>query len=97
MANYKLSNKAKSDFADIYGYGIVKFGLLQAKTYSKEIQVILQTLAINGNLGRDASEYMENLKRFPFKAHTIFYVILTNGIFVVRILNQRVDFTSKLE
>ena len=55
-----------------------------------------EILAENTNLGRDASEFIEGLKRFTYKVHTIFYLITTNGIFLLRVLSQRMDYESNL-
>jgi len=50
----------------------------------------------NVELGRDASEFIKDLKRFTFKAHTIFYMITANGIFILRVLSQRMDYEYDL-
>ncbi|WP_410504667.1 type II toxin-antitoxin system RelE/ParE family toxin [Maribacter sp. ACAM166] len=51
---------------------------------------------MNPELGRSAAEYAPQLKRFNYKAHTIFYEPIEKGIFVVRILSQRQDFERHL-
>ena len=53
-------------------------------------------LAKHIDLGRDASEFIEDLKRFTYKAHTIFYLLTTNGIFILRVLSQRMDYEFNL-
>ena len=57
---------------------------------------IFQVLDENAELGRDASEYIEDLKRFAFKAHTLFYLQTTSGIFILRVLSQRMDYEQNL-
>ncbi|CAN0605946.1 unnamed protein product, partial [Ectocarpus sp. 12 AP-2014] len=37
-----------------------------------------------------------NLKRFTYEAHTIFYLYIANGLFIVRVLSQRMDYESNL-
>lgn len=96
MATYKLSNKSDSDLSDIYQYGISHFGYFQAKDYFNEMHEILQLLANNSGLGREASEFLIKLKRFSFRAHTIFYLETNYGILIVRVLGQKVDYGSKL-
>lgn len=97
MGDYKLSNKAEIDLAEMYEFGIYKFGLSQAQQYFYGMHEAFNLLAENINLGRDASEFIADLKRFSFKAHTIFYLQTTSGIFILRVLSQRVDYDSKLE
>jgi toxin ParE1/3/4 len=80
----------------MYEYGIVKFGLLQAQKYFFEMEEVFKLLAQNAELGRDASEFIPHLKRFSFKAHTLFYLVTDYGIFIMSVLSQRVDYDSKL-
>lgn len=56
-----------------------------------------EVLVQNVNLGRDASEFIEDLKRFSYKAHTIFYLQTANGIFILRVLIQRMDYERNLQ
>ncbi len=97
MGVYKLSRKAEIDLAEMYEFGIYKFGLLQAQKYFVGMHDTFEVLAENVNLGRDASEYITDLKRFCYKAHTIFYLHTTSGIFILRVLGQRMDYERNLE
>lgn len=96
MGVYKLSRLAEIDLAEMYEFGIRKFGLLQAQKYFLEMHDIFQVLDENAELGRDASEYIEDLKRFAFKAHTLFYLQTTSGIFILRVLSQRMNYEHNL-
>ncbi len=96
MADYKLSSKAEFDLTVMYEFGISKFGLLQAQKYFVEMQETFLMLSINKDLGRDASEYISELKRFTFKSHTIFYLLITKGILIIRVLSQRMDYEFNL-
>ena len=96
MAVYKPSIKAEIDLTEMYEYGISEFGLKQARSYFNEMHSVFQLLAKHTELGRDASEFIPMLRRFSFKAHTIFYLATDYGIFILRILNQRMDYESNL-
>ena len=96
MDVYKLSGKAEIDLAEMYEFGIYKFGLLQAQKYFLGMHDVFQVLAENPNLGRDASMFIENLKRFTYQAHTIFYLPRAEGIFIIRVLSQRMDYETHL-
>ena len=91
MGVYRLSSKAEIDLAELYEFGVYKFGLLQAQKYFLQMHDVFQVLGENPNLGRDASVFIENLKRGTYEAHTIFYLQVTNGLFIVRVLSQRMD------
>ena len=60
--------------AELYEFGIYKFGLPQAQKYFYSMHEAFEVLAENMDLGRDASEFIADLKRFAYKAHTIFYL-----------------------
>ncbi|GMN05162.1 type II toxin-antitoxin system RelE/ParE family toxin [Croceitalea sp. MTPC5] len=96
MGVYKLSGKAEIDLAEMYEFGIYKFGLTQAQKYFYDMQEAFEILAENGNLGRDASEFIEGLKRFSYKVHTIFYLQTSSGIFILRVLSHRMDYDWNL-
>lgn len=97
MAVYKLSNKAEIDLAEMYEFGIYKFRLLQAHKYFNGMHEAFGVLAKNINIGRDASEFIADLKRFSYKAHTLFYLQTTSGIFILRVLSQRMDYERNLQ
>ena len=96
MDVYKLSRKAEIDLAELYEFGVYKFGLPQAQKYFLGMHDVFQVLGENPNLGRDASEFIENLKRFTYESHTIFYLQVADGLFILRVLSQRMDYDSNL-
>ena len=96
MGVYKLSVKTEVDLAEMYEYGISEFGFRKSQTYFNEMHEVFRLLANNVELGRDASEFIAKLKRFSFRAHTIFYSETENVIFIVRVLSQRMDYESNL-
>ncbi len=97
MGVYRLSSKAEIDLAEIYEFGIYKFGLTQAQKYFYDMHKTFKILAKNGNLGRDASKFIAELKRFSYQAHTIFYLHTASGIFILRVLSQRMDYDWNLQ
>ena len=96
MGVYKVSGKAESDLTKMYEYGIETFGLKHAQIYLFGIHDMFQVLSDNINLGRDASEFVLNLKRFSYKSHTIFYLATDIDILIVRVLNQSMDYENNL-
>ena len=96
MGVYKLSSKAEFDLTVMYEFGISKFGLTQAQKYFFGMHETFEVLSKNVNIGQDASEFIEELKRFSYKSHTIFYLITLNEIFIIRVLSQRMDYDYNL-
>ncbi|MGB3150304.1 MAG: type II toxin-antitoxin system RelE/ParE family toxin [Maribacter sp.] len=97
MGVYKLSNKAEIDLAELYEFGIYKFGISQAQHYFVGMHEAFNVLAENIDLGRNASEFIADLKRFSYKAHTIFYLQTASGIFIIRVLSHRMDYEQNLK
>lgn len=96
MENYKLSSKAEFDLTVMYEFGISMFGLIQAQKYFFEMHNTFELLSANRDLGRDAFEYIYELKRLTFKSHTIFYLINSNSILIIRVLSRRMDYEFNL-
>lgn len=92
MNDIHFSVLAETDILEIAHYTMYKFGTLQSRRYKIGLYNCFQRLAENSNLGRDASEFAPFLKRFSCKSHTIFYRQEEKGVYVVRILNQNLDF-----
>lgn len=83
--------------AELYEFGIYKFGLSQAQKYFYGMHETFAVLANNTNLGRDASEFIAELRRFSYKAHTVFYAQSTSGILVIRVLSHRMYYEQHLK
>ncbi len=60
------------------------------------MHTLFQMLGNNTTLGRDASELVFSLKRFSYKSHYIFYLVIDHDILIVRVLNQSMDYESHL-
>lgn len=92
MGNYKLSEKAATDLADIYEYGILTFGLSQAGSYVLSLHDRFHLLSQNTKMGRSATELSIELRRFKHQSHVIFYELQNSGVFIVRVLRDGMDF-----
>tara|TARA_R110002049_G_scaffold204853_2_gene375326 strand:+ start:71 stop:361 length:291 start_codon:yes stop_codon:yes gene_type:complete len=96
MHKYTLSSRADNDLDDITDYTLEIWGENQTRDYITGFLQCFQSLANKPNHGRNAPEYAPLLKRYNYKAHTIFYEPTDQGIFVVGILGQRQDFERHL-
>ena len=86
---YKLSNLAAEDFGAVYEYTFRRFGPQQADSYTNQLDAILTILANNPLMGRDISEVLEGVRRHEHSHHAIFYQMADDGIYVIRILHQK--------
>jgi len=91
-----MSHEADIDLEDISFYTYMTWGGRQANIYLAQLKEFFQKLADNPTIGRDASEFVEGLKRFGYKSHMIFYITTDTGILIVRVLGQQMDFEQHL-
>lgn len=90
---YELSEAADQDIQDIYKYAEQEYGEEQAEAYTLELEIILDQLVRNPEMGRKRDEIRSGLRSFPKGYHIIFYRILTDRIRVIRVLHSRRDLT----
>jgi toxin ParE1/3/4 len=91
MTDWTLSEKAADDLIDIYVYTFGRFGERQAEKYTCEIEDTFAKLAAVPGLGRSAGGLRSGLSRFEHAHHVIFYRLQESGMFVVRVLHERMD------
>jgi toxin ParE1/3/4 len=97
-SKYIISVKAKSDIKSIALYTIENFGISQSLKYADGLKKVLDELANNPDLGkRYVAVKNQMLLRFRFKSHVIFYYIIQDGIFIVRVLGGKMDFSKHLK
>ena len=62
---YELSVAADQDIQDIYEYAEMAYGTEQAEAYTLEIEIFLDQLIRNPEMGRKRDEIRTGLRRFP--------------------------------
>jgi len=96
--SYVISVKAISDFKFIAKYTIREFGQSQSLKYANGQKRALGELANNPELGRRYIAVKNKmLLRYRYKSHVIFYYLLSDGIFIVRVLGGKMDFPKHLK
>ena len=93
MTRCILRPRAQRDIEEIWDYSAATWNVDQAEAYVRQIQRTLQLLAGDPRLGRPCDELREGYRKYPSGAHIIFYRVLHDGIDVVRILHERMDFS----
>ncbi|WP_350303918.1 type II toxin-antitoxin system RelE/ParE family toxin [Photorhabdus viridis] len=92
-----LKPKAEQDLEAIFEYSYQKFGLEKAYQYIKDIDRAFHTLAEEPRLARSYSHVRPGLKAFPVASHIIFFRLMANGITIVRVLHQSMDYQRHIE
>lgn len=88
---YKLSNLAAEDFASIYEYTLLHFGVLQADSYTDNLENTFRLLSSSPLIGYECQEIASGVRRHNHQQHAVFYQQREQDIFVIRILHQQMD------
>lgn len=91
MPAYKLSELADDDIFGIVCYTIQNFGIAQARSYHRDLARVLELLAQNPELGSECEWICAGMRRFQFKKHGIYLLVLEEGILVSRVLHHAID------
>ncbi|MCC8458688.1 type II toxin-antitoxin system RelE/ParE family toxin [Photorhabdus aegyptia] len=92
-----LKPKAEQDLEAIFEYSYQEFGLEKAYQYIKNIDKAFHTLAEAPGLARNYNHVRLGLKAFPVASHIIFFRLMANGITIVRVLHQSMDYQRHME
>ncbi len=92
MSRVILSPKAKSDLSDILDYTLAEWGVDQAEKYVRELWAVMQAHACDSSTSTDISDVRKGYRKIGSGSHIIFFKLTVDGIDVVRILHQRMDF-----
>ena len=93
---YVLSAQAVRDLQAIADYGYANFGAAKAREYGEALEQRFAQLAESPTMGVQANEIANDLRRSKHGSHWIFYVAQADGIFVARVLHERMDFVRHL-
>lgn len=89
--SYTLSDKAADDLAEIARYTVQQFGPKQAKQYGLELAAGFEQLAAFPLMGKSAEAFYPELRRFEFRSHAVFYLPISGGVHIVRVLHISMD------
>jgi toxin ParE1/3/4 len=73
-----------------------QWGLAQAEKYILGLHETFQMLVEFPDLGRDASDIRPGYRKIETASHSIFYRKTGDGVLIVRVLHQRMDFGRHL-
>lgn len=93
---FRLHPKAERDLEEIYIYTHHLHGMHQADSYIRQIETAMQNLASQPGMARSRDEIRPDLKAFSVGLHVVFFKPTANGITVVRVLHQSMDYVRHL-
>jgi toxin ParE1/3/4 len=89
VALYRLSLRSEADLPDIGAYSLRNWGEDQTIHYLRDLEACCQMLADNPAPGRSCNHVRPGLRRMESGQHIVFYRVDAAGIYVSRILHQR--------
>lgn len=98
MAEYQFSKLAEDDLDNTTTYTAINFGYTQSVIYTDSILDGSQLAANFPSIGLPYSTKRGRVfQRYSIGRHVIFYKPTENGIFIVRVLHQMMDFDRHLD
>jgi toxin ParE1/3/4 len=96
LSGYKLTPRARADIEQIWDYTLSRWGVDQADKYLRQIAEAMALVGGDPARGRACDEVRAGYRKYAAGAHVLFYRPTQNGVTVVRILHQRMDFQRHL-
>ena len=96
MSRFVLSPRAQSDLNGIWDYTAETWGTDQAERYVRLIAEAINALTASPARGKRCDHIREGYRKYPAGSHILFYRLSGDGIDVVRILHQQMDFDRHL-
>jgi toxin ParE1/3/4 len=90
--HFVLTPRAQADLDEIWDYTADRWGLDQAETYTRQLWKDIAIVADRPALGRECNEVRRGYRMYPSGSHVLFYRHTVDGIDVVRILHERMDY-----
>ncbi len=88
MSQVILSPRAKLDL----DYTFLQWGVEQAEKYVRELWSVMKHAASNQTISADIGDVRKGYRKSRCGSHVIFFKVTSDGIDVVRVLHQRMDF-----
>ena len=86
-----FSRRAKADIRGIWDYTVDVWGTGQAGIYLGILEAAVDAIAENPKLGRPCNDIRQGYRKHLVGSHVLYYRLKRKGVFVVRILHQRMD------
>ena len=96
-AGYSLRQQALDDLESIWLYSYQEWGVEQADQYIRSLLSRFTWISENPQLGKQRAEIKPGYYCFPEGMHLIFYKITRDGIDIIGIPHQSMDFITHFD
>ena len=97
ITGYSLRQQAQDDLESIWLYSYQEWGAEQADKYIRSLLSRFTWLSENPQLGKQRAEIKPGYYCFPEGMHLIFYKIARDGIEIIGIPHQSMDFIAHFD
>lgn len=94
MARVTRRPQAETDILEIWGY-IAADSVAQADRWVENLDRTLGLWVTQPMMGRERTELAPGLRSFPFGRYVVFFIALSDGIDVVRVLHGSLDIEGR--
>jgi toxin ParE1/3/4 len=96
MSRVTLTPKAKADLDDIWDFTFARWGMVQAEKYVRDLWAAMEQQVSDLANSIDIGDVRPGYRKVRAGSHIIFFKVINDGIDVVRILHQKMDFNRHL-
>jgi toxin ParE1/3/4 len=97
MARLITQSQAEQDLLEIWLYTFNEWGAPQADTYLDELSAAMELLAEQPLICRERTELNPAVRIHHHAHHLIIYLVVQEGINIVRVLHESMDVVGQLE
>jgi toxin ParE1/3/4 len=94
IESYSLRQQAQDDLESIWVYSYHEWGVEQADQYIRTLLSRFSWLSENPQLGKQRADLKPGYYCFPEGMHLIFYKITRDGIDIIGVPHQSMDFCT---
>jgi toxin ParE1/3/4 len=87
----RISAAAARDIDRIAGYSRRRWGVSVAVRYVTGLWQAIRRIRRVPSIGANYGEILEGVRRYRFRSHTIYYVVLKDSVRIVRVLHVRMS------
>ena len=92
MLKIYKSARAEQDLITIWLYSFENWGEKQADAYYDKLMAALVVIAKNPKLGKSCDDVRDGYRKYRVQRHIIFYRIEADGLHVIRVLGDEMDY-----
>lgn len=89
MPGYRFSKQARLDLIEIADYTVDRWGSRQAERYLDGLEDCFERLVQTPQMGRACDQIRKGYRRIEQEKHVVIFRAEADGIFICRILHQR--------